>query len=162
MSIEPTTSPARIERIWISPGHDFKGRHGKGRLDHGVVEVDAVECHAGKGLVGDRYYDHKPDFKGQLTLIDGAVIDALQCAFALPEIDPAAFRRNVLVRGLDLNALIGSRFFLGEVELEGSEECAPCYWMDEAITTGAFQWLKGRGGLRCRIRQSGWLRVGEQ
>ncbi|KAF0093933.1 MAG: MOSC domain-containing protein [Puniceicoccaceae bacterium 5H] len=161
MSIEPAQPRvAQIEHIWISPGHDFKGRHGKGRLQHGVVPVDAVECHAGRGLAGDRYYDYKPDFKGQLTLFDGAVADALQRAFALETLDPAAFRRNVIVRGLDLNALIGRRFCLGEVVLEGSEECAPCYWMDEAIAPGAFAWLKGRGGLRCRIRQSGWLRRG--
>jgi MOSC domain-containing protein YiiM len=54
----------------------------------------------------------------------------------------------VLVSGIDLNGLIGKAFAVGGVEFSGSEECAPCYWMEEAIGPGAHEWLKGRGGLR--------------
>lgn len=151
-----------ILNIWISPGHDFKGRFGMGRLDHGVVEVPSVDCHAGRGLVGDRYYDYKPDYKGQLTLFSEDVMEQLQDEFNIPELFPSRFRRNALVGGIDLNALIGKRFTLGEIELTGSEECTPCFWMDEAIAPGAFAWLKGRGGLRCRITRSGTLSAGRQ
>ncbi|WOO42898.1 MOSC domain-containing protein [Rubellicoccus peritrichatus] len=149
-----------ILNIWISPGHDFKGRHGLGRMDHGVITVDSVECHAGRGLVGDRFYDYKEDFKGQITLFDKAVAEELQKALNLTSLDESAFRRNVMISGIDLNTLIGKQFTLGDIELSGSEECHPCYWMDQAIGDGAFEWLKGRGGLRCRITSPGRLQTG--
>ncbi len=155
------TIPVTIEQMWISPGHDFKGRHGLGRLDHGVLPRESIECVAGSGILGDRYFGHKPDFKGQVTLISAAVIAELEAALNLTDVDRSAFRRNVLISGVDLNELVGRRFRLGEVVLTGSEECAPCYWMDEAIAPGAFEWLKGRGGLRCRIVESGVLCVGK-
>lgn len=154
--------PIIIKQMWISPGHDFKGRHKLGRLDHGVVTQEEIECVAGSGIRGDRYFDHKPDFKGQITFIGDAVIDALEEALNLAEVDRSAFRRNVLIAGVDLNQLVGQKFRLGEAVFTGSEECSPCYWMDEAIAPGAFEWLKGRGGLRCRILESGKLTLGDQ
>ena len=56
------------------------------------------------------------------------------------------------------NALIGQEFFVQDVRLVGVEECRPCYWMDRALAAGAESWLRGRGGLRCRILSGGWLR----
>lgn len=148
----------RIEAIWISPGHDFKGRHGRGRLAHRVEARDEVECHAGRGLVGDRYYDYKADFKGQVTLFAAETWEAIRSELKLPIPDPSVFRRNVLTRGIDLTPLVGKRFKLGGVSLEGTEEARPCYWMDEAVGPGACAWLVGRGGLRCRILEDGRLR----
>lgn len=146
--------------IWISPGHDFAGRHGQERLENGIVECEEIECVAGSGLRGDRFFNHKENYKGQLTLIAEEVIDDVRQIIAQPDADPAAFRRNILTRGLELNDLIGQRFRLGEVELSGSEECKPCYWMDTAVGAGAHESLKGRGGLRCRILRSGVLKTG--
>ena len=60
----------RILGIFISPGHDFKGRHGKSRLNHGNESVNSVECLAGRGLLGDRFLDYKENFKGQVTFFD--------------------------------------------------------------------------------------------
>lgn len=160
MSASSALATATIESLWISPGHDFKGRHGRSRLDHGVTSVEAIECHAGRGLVGDRYYDYRPDFKGQLTLFAAEVWEALEADLGLEGVDPSAFRRNVLLRGLELNQLIGREFRLGEVLLFGTEESRPCYWMDEAIGPGACAWMAGRGGLRAKILCDGWLRRG--
>ena len=156
----PDPSNAEILAIWISPGHDFAGRHGQERLENGIVACDQIECVAGSGLRGDRYFDHKEDYKGQLTLIAKEVIDDVCQAIDQLEADPAAFRRNILTQGLDLNALIGQRFRLEVVELSGSEECKPCHWMDTAIGPGAHASLKDRGGLRCRIIRSGLLNTG--
>ena len=61
---------ADLLEIWISPGNDFRGRHGQGRLDHGIQRLPEVECVAGMGLRGDRYFGYKPDFKGQVTFLD--------------------------------------------------------------------------------------------
>lgn len=147
-----------IERIFISPGHNFFGHHGRPAGANGLVEVAEVEGVAGRGLRGDRFFDYKPDYKGQVTLFDAAVFDALRDTLALPEASPAALRRNLLVRGGDLNDLAGKQFELQGVRLEGVEECRPCYWMDQALAPGAEAWLRGRGGLRCRILTDGWLR----
>jgi len=147
----------KIHAIYISTGHDFVGRHGKGRLDHGIEKVDTVECVAGAGLVGDRYLNHEENYKGQITFFDWAVFERIRDEFNYPELDPTLFRRNVLTSGVDLNTLVGQRFTLQGVEFEGSEECRPCYWMDESVQPGVHEALKGHGGLRARILTSGKL-----
>ena len=150
----------KIHAIYISTGHDFRGRHGKGRLNHGIEKVDTVECVAGAGLQGDRYFNFKEDFKGQITFFDWTVYQRIKSDFQLPDLDPALFRRNILTSGTDLNELIGQRFNLQGIEFEGSEECRPCYWMDEALgKPGIEDALKGFGGLRARILSNGTLTV---
>jgi MOSC domain-containing protein YiiM len=84
----------------------------------------------------------------------------LRTELNFPDASPAALRRNLLVSGADLPALEGQVFELQGIRLEGCGEAKPCYWMDQAIGPGAEAWLKGRGGLRCRILSDGWLRAG--
>lgn len=148
----------RIRHIFISPGHIYVGHHGKPAGKHPIEEVESVECVAGQGLRGDRYFGHKENFKGQITLFEWEVYEQLRQTCGGGNTSPARLRRNVIVDGADLNALIGQEFELQGVRLSGSEECRPCYWMDQAIGAGAEAWLKGRGGLRCRILSDGWLR----
>jgi len=155
----PVLTALALHRIFVSDGHSYFGRHGLGSARFQIRETDAVECVAGRGLRGDRYFDHKENYKGQVTLFSQEVFAELCRALPVPHARPAALRRNLLVSGADLNELIGRQFELQGVRLEGSEECKPCYWMDEAIGPGAEAWLKGRGGLRCRILSDGWLRT---
>ena len=65
----------------------------------------------------------------------------------------------MIVEGVSLNQLIGKRFELQGVLFEGTCECKPCYWMDQAIGPGAEQLFDGRGGLRAKILTDGILRV---
>ncbi|HYC72559.1 MAG TPA: MOSC domain-containing protein [Opitutaceae bacterium] len=148
----------RIRHIFVSAGHNFFGHYGQPAGRTPATEVDAVECVAGRGLRGDRFFGYRPDYKGQVTFFSAEVAAELRANFGLAAVDLAAFRRNIITEGLDLNSLIGRRFALQAVELEGAEECRPCFWMDQAIAPGAEEWLKGRGGLRCRILSDGWLR----
>lgn len=150
-----------IHQIFISSGHDFKGRYNKGRLNHGVQEVESVECVEGRGLVGDRYFDFKEDFKGQLSFISVEAIEALEKDLEIEQLDRSAFRRNAVVSGVDLNSLVGREFRIGELELRGTEQCEPCFWMDEAIGQGVHAALEERGGLRCRVLKTGKLEKGE-
>ena len=149
-----------IRHLFVSPGHNFKGRHGEDALDHGVVDQEEVECVAGSGIRGDRYFDHKEDFKGQITFFAAEVFEEVKRGFDLPELDPGAFRRNVVISGVQLNDLIGRRFRIGDVEFEGSEEAKPCYWMNRACAEGVEELLRGKGGLRASIRRNGTLRRG--
>jgi molybdopterin synthase catalytic subunit len=153
---------AELSEIWISEGNDFRGRHEQGRLDHGIRGVSEVECVAGMGLRGDRYFGYKPDFKGQVTFFDAAAVQAVRDRFSQPELSSSLFRRNLIVRGIDLAEWVGKRFRFQGVEFEASEECKPCYWMDEAVAPGAEEFLKAnfRGGLRARILSDGVLAVG--
>jgi MOSC domain-containing protein YiiM len=148
----------RIRHIFISPGHNFFGHHGRPPGGNPLMEVTSVECVAGRGLRGDRFFDYKPDYKGQVTLFAAEIFRAMRQIFGTALPSPAVFRRNLITEGMDLSALIGRRFNLQEVELEGVEECRPCYWMDQTVGPGAETWLQGRGGLRCRILNDGWLR----
>ena len=152
---------AELLEIWISPGNDFRGHHGGPRGDHGIESVNEVECIAGMGLKGDRYFGYKPDFKGQVTFFDYDAVDAVRKQFNRPDLSGGEFRRNLIVRGVDLSAWVGKRFRFQGVEFEGSEECKPCYWMDEAVAPGVEEFLKSRfrGGLRARILTNGRLRV---
>ncbi len=123
-----------------------------------MLEVDEIECVAGRGIRGDRFFDFKDDYKGQVTFFAMEVLEALRRELNLPQAEPTGTRRNVFVRGADLNALIGVDFEVQGVPLAGVEECRPCHWMNEALGPGAEDWLRGRGGLRCRILSDGVLR----
>lgn len=155
------TYPVVVERIYVSNGHDFKGRFGQEPLRHHTPSVDSAECIAGKGIIGDRYFGYKDNWKGQITFITRETIAAVSEKLGKEEIDAKLFRRNVVVSGIDLNTLIGKTFRLGSAVFRGSEECAPCIWMDEVVQKGAKELMKGRGGLRCRIVESGTIRLGE-
>jgi len=150
-----------IKHLFISPGHNYYGRHGKGAMDYDIHEVDSLEGVAGRGVKDDRFFDYKEDYKGQITLFDWAVYERVRDEIVKGELHPRAFRRNVVVQGIDLNELIHKRFLLGEMELTGSCECKPCYWMDQACAPGTFEFLKGIGGLRARITRGGVLSLGD-
>ena len=123
-----------------------------------MIEVPVMECVAGRGIRGDRYFDFKNDYKGQITLFSGDVIDELCSALQIQDCSPASVRRNVITRGVNLNELIGEDFQIEGLCFYGMEECRPCYWMDRAIAPGAHEFLKGRGGLRAKILCDGQLR----
>jgi MOSC domain-containing protein YiiM len=149
-----------VEHLFISPGHNFFGRSGQPAGTNPIVEVDEVECVAGHGLRGDRFFDYRSNYKGQVTFFAAEVFAQLCMSLGVKAASPAALRRNVVVSGGDLNELIGIEFEVQGVRLVGTEECRPCYWMDTVLAPGAEQWLKQRGGLRCRILSDGWLRRG--
>lgn len=152
---------AGLERIFISPGHDYWGRQGDGRMTNGIRDCAEVRCVAGKGLEGDRYFGYRENFKGQVTFFDQAVVDAVRAAFRLPKLPASVFRRNLVVSGVALRDWLGKRFRFQGIVFEGSQECRPCDWMNRVIDPGAEDFLKidFRGGLRAKVLSSGLLRV---
>lgn len=153
-------SVVTIRHLFISPGHNFFGRHGQPAGNHATVDVRSVRCRAGWGLEGDRFYGYRPDYNGQITFFAWETYEAAKREFGVPDLKPDAFRRNVLLEGVHLNELIGSRFSLGGLELEGMSESKPCYWMDTVVAPGAERWMRGRGGLRAKILTDGELHQG--
>ena len=150
--------PVEICHLYLSPGHNFFGHYGGEPGDHPVVEVPAISCVSGQGIEGDRFFNHKKNYKGQITFFSLEVFDALVQALALEASSPALVRRNVMTRGVDLNQWIGQDFEVQGVHFYGTEECRPCLWMDQALKPGAEAFLRGRGGLRARILSDGELR----
>lgn len=150
----------RIERIFISPGHNYFGHHEQPPGEHPTIEVNQVECAAGKGLCGDRFFGFKNDYKGQVTFFAQEVFDDVCRQLHVSGKSPGVTRRNIITRGLDLNSLVGKRFEIQGIEFEGVCECSPCHWMNQAIAPGAEAALHARGGLRARILTDGFLQCG--
>ena len=158
MNARSTKLVRRVEHLFISPGHNFFGHHGQPAGEHGIIAMEQIECVAGSGIRGDRFFDYKKNYKGQITFFAMEVLEALQKELHMPDALPQATRRNAFVRGVDLIALIGRQFEVQGVRFEGVEESKPCHWMNSAVGPGAEEWLRGRAGLRCRILTDGVLR----
>jgi hypothetical protein len=151
-----------LRHIYISAGHDYWGRQGEGRLQNGISDVEEVECVAGMGLRGDRYFGYRQDYKGQVTFFDAAVVEEIRALFKVPKLPASVFRRNLIVEGIRLKEYLGRRFIFQGIEFEGAQECRPCHWMDRVVADGTEDFMKKefRGGLRAKVITSGVLRVG--
>lgn len=125
-----------------------------------MVAVDAVRAVPGRGLEGDRYFDGAGTFseKGStgrdVTLVDAAALADAGVAFE-------ESRRNVVVEGVDLDALIGRAFFVGEVECLGRRRCEPCAHLQRLTRPGVLRSLVHRGGLRADVVSGGVIRAGD-
>ena len=139
----------RVEAIALAPDAEAP-----------VALVDAVAAHAGRGLDGDRYAEGRGTFSNRyargvdVTLVEAEVLDALA-------LTPADARRNIVTRGIDLNALTGTRFRIGDVEIQGQRLCEPCAHL-ERLSPGTLRPLVHRGGLRADIVTGGTIRIGDR
>ena len=117
--------------------------------------VDFVEAVAGKGLVGDRKFFADGAEPGRaLTLVEAEVVEDV----GLP---PGGTRRQVTVRGVRLNGLVGKRFKVGEVECYGVELCEPCLHLESMTRPGIIKALVHRAGINADILTDGTIRVGD-
>lgn len=148
---------AVIQHIYVSPIHNPRGEY---RHEAPMEERTEVLCRRGSGIVGDRYFDHKIDYKGQITFFAEETAERIREQFGLPMLSSGEFRRNVVTAELDLNELIGVEFELQGVRFLGTEEARPCEWMNRLVAPGARDALGGWGGLRARILSDGPLRTG--
>jgi MOSC domain-containing protein YiiM len=125
----------------------------------GVAElwtVESVSAVAGKGLQGDRHFHEDGAPPGQaLTLVDAANVEDVG-------LEPGATRRQLTVRDVDLNALVGKRFRVGEVECFGVELCEPCNHLEAMTRPGIIKELVHRAGINADIVVGGTIRVGDR
>jgi MOSC domain-containing protein YiiM len=123
--------------------------------------LDAVRAAAGRGLEGDRHALGTGTFPSgrpgsALTLIEAEVCESFD-----PPLGPDEHRRNLVTRGIDLNALVGREFAVGGVRCRGMRLCEPCTVADGYASRPILRALVHRGGLRADILEDGELRVGE-
>lgn len=127
--------------------------------------VSEVDGEAQRGLVGDRHYRQnvnrkRPPRTDDLSLVEAEVLELLRDEYGI-ELAPDETRRNVLVRGVRLNDLIGRQFRLGDMLCVGIEVCEPCSHMQKKVGKPILKPLVHRGGLRARIMESGTVRLGD-
>ena len=154
-----TESPA-IKHLYVSLEHNFVGHNNREPGTIPMQDFPEIECRQGSGIVGDRYFNHKPDYKGQITFFAKETFERIRETFAREDLASSVFRRNVITTGLDLNELIGVEFEIQGVRFAGTEEARPCHWMNRMIADGAKDALEGSGGLRARILSDGLLHIG--
>ncbi len=133
--------------------------------DLAMLAVAVAEVRLGRGLVGDRYGKNapKPGGKREISLIASQAIATLAERLGVADgrdLYPKT-RRNLVVQDVDLAKFIGKRFFIGQVELEGTGECEPCVRMNLAFGPAGFAAMQGLGGLTARVIQPGLLRIGD-
>jgi MOSC domain-containing protein YiiM len=149
-----------IVQLYHSPEHVYKGHKGMAAGTVPMTEAARIRLVAGRGVEGDRYYKQE-GAKGQVTFFAEETWLRLCSALGVADRRSDVFRRNIVVRGTDLNALIGRDFDVQGVRFHGVEHCRPCFWMEEAFAPGTFDLLAEwkAGGLRAGVLSDGWLTV---
>ncbi|WP_182515453.1 MOSC domain-containing protein [Curtobacterium pusillum] len=153
--------------LLVSGRHRYEGRPADGALPAEGPELqDRIEVRAGLGIVGDRYFASRAHVHASVTLIGLESLEAVGAELGV-DVDPAATRRNVYLRGADVEALRGRPFSLesiadgsGPVLFRGYRPANPCAWMDHEVAPGAFRAMRGRGGVRCDPESDGVLALG--
>lgn len=136
-----------------------------------MEELPEGQCVAGRGIVGDRYflgngsYSHRTDIR-EVTLIEQEALDALNrndppLQDGPIELLPGDHRRNLTVRGVPLNHLVGRRFRIGEVIFRGGRLNFPCKYLEELLGLPVYLPLYNRSGLNCGIECDGVIRPGD-
>jgi MOSC domain-containing protein YiiM len=140
----------RVEGIFLSER--------KGDMPHNVDRAQAV---TGSGLVGNRYFfdgDAPPGVA--ITLIAAEALEAFERETGI-SLTAAESRRNVLTRGIDVNALVGKRFRVGDVECIGVELCEPCTSLQAMTRPGVLKGMVHRAGLNADVVSDGEFAVGD-
>jgi hypothetical protein len=145
-------SAGTVETVLIAPAAEAP-----------MIRVEQAAAHAGRGLEGDRYFELQGTFSNRydrghdLTIIEAEALDDLDVSLPHEEA-----RRNVVTRGIDLNALVGKHFTIGEVECFGQRLCEPCAHLERLTTPGTLRALIHKGGLRVDILTDGRIRAGDR
>ena len=142
---------SKVYKIGITPDNNKK-----------IQEVNSIDVIADKGIVGDRHFKDYNDPYCQLSLIESENIDYYNTKYGL-NIAYVDFRRNVITKEIELNNLIGKKFCIGKVEVEGIDLCRPCKHLTEMLNQDNIlkEFLR-RGGLRCRILTSSQITLDDE
>ncbi len=132
-----------------------------------MTHRDTAHLVAGRGIEGDRYFERagtfspeEPSPDHEVTLVAAEEVERFTQETGLT-ISPGELRRNLLTEGVDLNAWVGRRFRIGDVELEGIRLCEPCRTLAAQVAPEVLTVLAHRAGLRARVVNDGRIRVGD-
>lgn len=159
MSLPPPDSPLGILMSSLPRAGRVQWIGLRPRRDVEMVAVHEAVAVAGRGLQGDRYAGSSG--KRGITLIQAEHLPVIAALADHRDVAAALLRRNVVVSGIPVVALKGRKFRIGEVLLEGTDDCDPCSRMEAALGPGGYNAMRGHGGLCARILEGGQLRVGD-
>lgn len=159
MSLDPASPLGKLLDGPLRPGRvEWIGLRPARRAPMQVVEAATLD--PSQGLVGDRYAG-RTDGARQVTLIAAEHLSAIAAYLGRDALPPEQLRRNIVVSGLNLLALKGRRFRLGEALLEATGECHPCSRMEETLGPGGYNAVRGHGGITARVVAGGVVRLGD-
>lgn len=121
--------------------------------------VTNVLAQPGTGLLGDRYAGRSRG-KRQVTLIQAEHIPVIASCAHINELTPEMLRRNIVVSGINLLALKNRQFYVGHALLEYTGPCDPCSKMERDLGPGAYNAMRGHGGITARVLEEGEITVG--
>ena len=127
-----------------------------------MQSLQSVEAIAERGLAGDRTAaKSRPGHARQVTLIQAEHLAVLAGLLQREVIDASLTRRNIVVAGINLLALKGHTFRIGNARFEMSGECHPCSLMELQLGTGGYNAMRGHGGITAKVLESGLIRLGD-
>ena len=139
--------------ISIAISENFKGK---------MKNVNSAKVETGKGIIGDRHFTKNNEKKSQITLIEIENINYYN-QISGTSILPKDFRRNIITKGIKLNELVGSAFFIGNVKVKAHDLCRPCKYLEESLKQKNFvKELLRKAGIRCEILSDGKIFVGDE
>ncbi|MBW8767173.1 MAG: sulfurase [Geodermatophilales bacterium] len=118
--------------------------------------VRAGRLVAAAGLDGDRYalgggtWARYPDLEKQLTLIDRDAVAAVAAEVGVA-LSPGDTRRNLVTVGVDLPALVGRWFAVGDALLFGMKRCPPCVHLERLTGARLVKAMAHRGGINAAV-----------
>ena len=140
--------------------------HIAGEAESEMVPVEQVLAFPGRGLEGDRYFHGRGSFSRwpgegrDVTFIELEAVEAIRREHGV-DLRDGRSRRNIVTSGGSLANLNGKTFRMGDAEVWGARECAPCRHLERLLSAELMESMKGRGGLRGNIREGGVIRVGD-
>jgi hypothetical protein len=146
----PPATTGTVEAIWIAP-----------TAGAAAEPLEAARALPGRGLEGDRHVTGDGTFPSGLPGSALTLIEQEVCASFSPPLAPDEHRRNVVTAGIDLNALVGREFAIGDVRCRGMRLCEPCTVIQRYASRPVLRPLVHRGGLRADILDDGLIRVGD-
>ena len=127
-----------------------------------IEAVSQVQINEGTGIEGDHHAKgQKAHTKRQVTLIQSEHLPVIAALSGHAEVPPEWLRRNIVVSGIPLLALLNKRFTIGEAILETTGLCDPCQLMEKKLGPGGFNAMQGHGGITARVVSSGRVQVGD-
>ncbi|MBM3516408.1 MAG: MOSC domain-containing protein, partial [Alphaproteobacteria bacterium] len=127
-------------------------------------ECAEIQALAGRGLEGDRYCERRGYWTNvdecQVTLIAAEDLDAIARDLGVA-VGNGEHRRNLVVRGIDLESLSGQRFRVGAAAFAFDRPRPPCSYIAALTDRRMTKALWGRGGICARVVTSGVIRRGD-
>jgi len=125
-----------------------------------LLVVDEVEVNIENGLVGD-HFSGGPNAKRQVTLIQSEHIGVVASIMGKDSIDPNLLRRNIVVSGINLQALKDVQFQVGSAVFYGTGNCPPCSRMEKNLGSGGYNAMRSHGGITATVIQAGRIQNGD-